>query len=110
MQELRESVRKLIDEELERANKNWPMFRSDHEGVAVVDEEFYETAQEYTSLYEAVQDLEKAIYTDAAVSQSHTDALDIEFIATELACEAIQVAAMGRKFIESREQRKELEG
>ena len=47
MKELKAAVRTLVVEELERANDKHPFFHSDHEGVAVVEEEKYEAKEEF---------------------------------------------------------------
>ncbi len=39
MKELMEKVYTLVDWELNKANENWPLFNSDHEGIAVIEEE-----------------------------------------------------------------------
>ena len=39
MKEIRSDVEKLVQKELESANQRFPMFRSDHEGYAVIKEE-----------------------------------------------------------------------
>ena len=42
MKELREKVYTLVDWELNKANENWPLFNSDHEGISVIEEEVVE--------------------------------------------------------------------
>ena len=43
MNTIKSDVEKLVQKELESANQRFPMFRSDHEGAAVIFEEIEET-------------------------------------------------------------------
>jgi hypothetical protein len=54
MKELIESVNKLVTEELERANKEFPLFSSAHEGYAVILEELHETEDELERLSKGI--------------------------------------------------------
>lgn len=75
----RKEIFKNIDAELKRANRLYPAFRSPHEGISVIREEFEE-------LWDEV----KADKTNKHLSLRMYE-------------EAIQVAAMAVKFIESME-------
>lgn len=87
--------------ELERANKDHPMFHSNHEAWAVAREEFMETK-------EALDDLDYEMrYLDYMTR--HDDESGIADRVQKLydkallvACEAIQTAAMAEKWKESR--------
>ena len=46
MSTIKSDVEKLVQKELEFANRKFPMFRSDHEGAAVIFEEIEETKDE----------------------------------------------------------------
>lgn len=97
MDELRTGVMNLIREELIRANKEYPLFRSDHEGVAVMEEEFIEAREDYAGIRSEIRTMKDAIRAenDEAIRAIITS---IEFMATESAYELIQLAAMARKF------------
>ena len=51
MEDLKIEIKKLAEEELERANEKFPLFHSDHEGLGVLEEEMFEVdepaAEEY---------------------------------------------------------------
>lgn len=105
MNAVRKDVEYLVNQELTVANKKFPLFQSDHEAAAVIREEL-EEAQE------ALEELEKAYdvmwvnikcnYLDASAICSE----NLHKIAVDLACEAIQVAAMAKKLVASRKEDK----
>lgn len=94
----RNGVNKLVETELDMANKEFPLFHSDHEGVGVIGEEMYELREDMRLLEEAVYRLQVAVFKDADDKKKQTYASRVTLLATEAACEAIQVAAMGYKF------------
>lgn len=107
MNAVKQDVEKLVQKELESANQRFPMFRSDHEGAAVILEEIEETHSEmldmelnYKSLWQTIK--ENFINTASYAELIFDDAIN-------LACEAIQVAAMAQKFIDSQKEREENE-
>ncbi len=102
MHELFKSVETLIQEELDRANKKFPLFRSRHEGVAVIEEEVYEVTQEWKLVGNGFSNMKEAVFTD----QEEIETGLLEYHACLLVCEAIQVAAMARKFRKSKEEMK----
>lgn len=108
MKKLKKRIEEDISFELAEANKNYPLFASDHEGLAIIGEEMYEAKKEMEYLKNRYGWLEDDVYTDE--KDSADDMIDdvIEF-ATNLACEAIQVAAMGHKWKLGRRQDKRLE-
>lgn len=77
MDAVRKDVRRLVNKELEAANKRFPQFASPHEGQNVVREE--------------LEEAERAIVPK-------DDFKAIREAAVNLAVEAIQVAAMAKKF------------
>ena len=108
MNAVKEDVEKLVQKELVSANQRFPMFRSDHEGAAVILEEIEETHSEmldmelnYKSLWQTIK--ENFINTASYAELIFDDAIN-------LACEAIQVAAMAQKFIDSQKEREKIEG
>jgi len=100
MKELRSEVEALIDIELERANLHFPLFRSYHEGVSVIREEMLEAKADMESLHCCVDRLEAAVFCGCELDDDELVHVrdNAEREARELACEAIQTAAMLRKF------------
>lgn len=102
MNAVENDVRTLVDKELAAANERFPQFHSQHEGYAVIKEEVDEL-KEYTDLIN-----NRMIYLWAKIrfnnicenltSRIYDDAINA-------ACEAIQVAAMCRKFLEMEEEK-----
>lgn len=106
MKELKAQVRTMVVEELERANKKFPLFRSDHEGVAVVEEEKYEAKEEFDKVHKSMYWFKSNVYKD----NSETALNSVEILrdhAINAAAELIQTAAMCEKFIMSRKERNE---
>ena len=100
MKELLSSAEKLADEELKRSYEKFPAFNSPHEGYAVLLEEIdeHEDDTQYirvdkNTLWNAVKKNDKELSV-AAINALKRDAL-------HAAAEAIQVAAMAQKFIDS---------
>jgi hypothetical protein len=98
MQELIKSVTKLAEEETERSMIKHPLFNSTHEGYAVIKEEVEESEQE---LSDVKAQLERVWYFTKLNEDVNKDMLDLKKYALNLAAEAIQVAAMAQKFIDS---------
>lgn len=96
MNAVKDQVSVLVNRELFFANQKHPMFRSPHEGAAVICEEL-EEAQEaidaaagvYHALWEKVKHDEDA---DKLAEMLRTKA-------EEAACECIQLAAMAQKMV-----------
>ena len=98
MNAVEDDVVKLVNKELESANKKFPMFRSAHEGCAVILEELEEARAEMVDT-EAFYNL---MWKTVKENSDFGSLLDvIQMKAESLACEAIQVAAMAKKFKES---------
>lgn len=105
MIELIAAVDKLVAEELKRANENFPLFHSDHEGYAVIQEEIDEAM---SANREAMKHKESA--WDWIKANVQTNACEeIKAMREVLGhgiAEMIQIAAMCEKFIQSQEARK----
>lgn len=93
-------VQALILKEYEDANKKFPMFNSMHEGIAVMSEEYDETKDELEKCGNTMLELWKCIknnnkpYQNVLLTNLMRDS-------TALATEAIQFAAMVKKYAES---------
>lgn len=92
-----EKIPALVAEELEAANAQHIAFHSPHEGYAVLLEECEETAEELGGLEDKLRELWGAIKMDDQ-HYGRNFARMVETKAIRLAAEAIQVAAMARKF------------
>ena len=101
MDAVKEDVELLVQKELESANKRFPMFHSDHEGYAVLKEEVEEAETNMTDTKDALSVLWRFIKRNVEVPKKRQAEL-VKICAIELAVEAIQVAAMAQKFIDSR--------
>lgn len=86
----------LVAEELEAANNIHSAFHSLHEGWAVLKEEIEEAHDEYQRLSTMLWEMWNAVKKDST-KEALDDTINIELFATNLAAEAIQVAAMARK-------------
>ena len=94
---MEESVSKLIDIELENANKKFPLFASEHEGYAVLLEEVEECDDEMATIQGNASYLWSAVKVNN--SEWKREAISTAYdAALNLACEAIQVAAMCKKY------------
>ena len=105
MIELAKDVAVAAMDELDRANKNHPLFRSNHEGLAVISEEVWEAIVEAEVVRKLATDMRIAIYKD---NDDLADATARKLCrrAVYAACEYIQVAAMAQKYIDSRKIRR----
>lgn len=106
MKELKASVRTVVIEELERANKKFPLFHSDHEGVAVVEEEKLEAKEEIDRVHKSMWWLKNRVFNDQP-EMALNSAEILRDHAINAAAELIQTAAMCEKFIMSRKERNE---
>ena len=103
MNAIENDVRVLVGKELSAANKQFPQFHSAHEGYAVIKEEVDEL-KEYTDLIN-----NRMIYLWAKIRFNNSCEELLSRIydnAINAACEAIQVAAMCKKFLEMEERLK----
>lgn len=97
MNAVSEDVKLLVEKELESANERFPQFHSEHEGWTVMQEEADELQEECASIEMAMEQLWHRI-RDGIQTTQHV-AL-VEQYAEAAACEAIQVAAMARKYLD----------
>lgn len=97
MDAVRKDVRRLVNKELEAANKHFPQFASPHEGQNVVREELEEAEREIVPLKLYI---ETRMWNMVKANQTvpKDDFKAIREAAVNLAVEAIQVAAMAKKF------------
>ena len=110
MNAVKEDVEKLVQKELESANQRFPMFRSDHEGAAVLCEEIQEAEYEFECIKDRFKDLWESVKHNLSSEWITETNVVIMNRAVNLACEAIQVAAMAQKFIDSKKEREKSEG
>ena len=107
MNAVKQDVEKLVQKELESANTRFPMFRSDHEGSAVIFEEIEETKDNLIDIEYQFGEMWKCIKDNMSgypfIERLYASAI-------EAICEAIQVAAMAQKFIDSQKEREKSEG
>lgn len=104
MNAVKEDVEKLVQKELESANQRFPMFRSDHEGAAVIFEEIEETESEMRGVNRHFAGAWYSVKHDERI-KAYSYINKLKNRAIDLSCEAIQVAAMAQKFIDSQEER-----
>ena len=108
MNAVKQEVEKLVQKELESANQKFPVFHSGHEGAAVILEEIEECKQEIENLEIQFESLWSHVKADNKMSVITSARLKLT--AANLACEAIQVAAMAQKFMDSQKEREKSEG
>lgn len=108
MNAVKADVENLVQKELESADQKFPVFHSDYEGAAVIFEEIEECKQEIENLEIQFEVLWSYVKADNKISVITSKRLKLT--AANLACEAIQVAAMAQKFIDSQKERENSEG
>ena len=108
MNKLTASVMPLINEELKRANDKFPLFSSDHEAYGVIGEEIKEVQEDFNALYLHYLKFRNEVFCDSVDSEKRATIRSIERQAMYLACEAIQVAAMAKKWEMSKEPTEEI--
>ena len=104
MELLKKAIRQIANEEYERANKKFPLFNSDHEGIAVIEEEVLEADVEWQNTAETFRELKISVFTDDDIG-ALIDAENVKNYAINACAELIQVIAMCDKFIESHAKR-----
>ena len=97
MNAIETQVRELVATELAAANRKHPPFHSQHEGYAVILEEMQETEE---AIRLAKIDLEIAWRNIRDDISAEVEICGLKERAIHAACEAIQVAAMCKKFLE----------
>ncbi|HEY5586732.1 MAG TPA: hypothetical protein VIK78_19860, partial [Ruminiclostridium sp.] len=92
-------VDRLVICELEEANKKFPLFNSTHEGYAILKEEIEEAGDDLKRIELNLSQVWDCIKKNSVITYFQID--QIEAYAKHLACEALQVAAMARKYRDS---------
>lgn len=109
MDAVRKDVELLVKKELESANKMFPLFHSVHEGYAVIWEEVEEAQEYFADTKSNLGSIWIGVRSGYDKESYEIAALDLKNSAIGLAIEAIQVAAMAQKFIDSEKARIEEE-
>ena len=103
MNAVENDIRARVDKELAAANKQFPQFHSAHEGYAVIQEEVDELKEDMDRINCRIASLRARVRfnnsCEELVSRIYDDAINA-------ACEAIQVAAMCKEFLEMEERLK----
>ena len=102
MSEIKSEVENLVQKELESADQKFPVFHSGHEGAAVICEEIEEAEHELKEMQFEFKEMWRSIKLNTG-GTAFCDAILKRSL--NLACEAIQVAAMTQKFIDSQKER-----
>ena len=106
MENLKLQIKELAGEELERANKKFSLFHSDHEGLGVLEEELFEVDCEWKRVRDSFEDFSLDVFTDDEFGKI-ISIQNIKDYAINACGEIIQVIAMCNKFIDSRNERDE---
>ena len=97
MNAVENQVRQLVEVELAAANERFPQFHSTHEGYAVILEEMEETKDQLAAAERFLSYAWDRVKNDTKAREQ----VDyVKLFAINAACEAIQVAAMCKKFLE----------
>lgn len=94
---LKQMVTDLAAKELRMANGKFPPFGSSHEGYAVVMEEVEEAREKLECVENELGEMWRNVRMNRPGCHDHASIM--QQFALELACEAIQVAAMCEKFL-----------
>lgn len=97
MNAIENDVRALVDKELAAANERFPQFHSQHEGYAVILEEFEEMKEQAEAAERFLTYMWDRVKHD---SPAKSQVENVMLFSENVACEAIQVAAMCKKFLE----------
>lgn len=106
MQEIIKGVNALATEEMIRANKEHPLFHSDHEALGVIGEEVNEATIEKDRIEVAFKNFRTSVYSDREDWKKADDIKDLRKAAVLCACEAIQTVAMCDKYFMGKEKTK----
>lgn len=109
MDAVRKDVELLVKKELGSANKMFPLFHSVHEGYAVIREEVEEAQEFFADTKSCLGGIWAGVRSEYVKESYEKAVLDLKDSAIGLAIEAIQVAAMAQKFIDSEKVRMEEE-
>lgn len=104
MEKIKKAIRQIANEEYIRANKKFPLFNSDHEGIAVIEEEILETGVEWSSTCDIFDVLKMEVFENNDMG-AIISAEILKDHAINACAECIQVIAMCDKFIESHTKR-----
>lgn len=96
---LMENVENLIEKELESARSKFGNINSSHEGYAVILEEHEEMKDEVINFEQNLQSLWNEVKSNNSNKQ-YEDSIDMEKAAKQIIKEAIQLAAMCKRFHE----------
>lgn len=107
MNAVKEDVEKLVQKELESANQKFPVFHSGHEGAAAIIDGLQEIREIMDDTDNMFKGLWRCVRHDL---NGEPNAEAIYDNSIEIACEAIQIAAMAQKFIDSKKEREKSEG
>lgn len=97
-------IKDLIKEELIEANLSHPLFHSTHEAYAVIKEELEETGEALAECYDALDSIWRASIRKDDYNFYDNDLALLRNRAMHTAKEAIQVAAMAQKALDSMEE------
>ena len=102
MKELLSAVSKLADEELNRSYEKFPKFNSPHEGYAVILEEVDELKEEIFG-HDKIDGSMKWFWNNIKHNSKYRQESinELKDAALHAAAEAIQVAAMAQKYLDS---------
>jgi len=100
MKELIRDVKILAGEEVTRSMINNPLFNSTHEGYAVIKEEIEEAQDELENVSDNLSNIWDCIKNNN-LGGSMLNVKYLRTYAINLAAEAVQVAAMAQKYIDS---------
>ena len=94
MEALKRQIKIVVEDELTAANVKFPQFHSEHEGFSVIHEEFDELKDEVSDMCDKMTDM----WGKVKINQLDPDSVVRSYnTAVNVACEAIQVAAMCKK-------------
>ena len=102
MNAIENQVRELVKIELSAANERFPQFHSAHEGYAVIQEEVDELKEDMDRINCRIASLRARVRFNNSCEELASRIFDD---AVNAACEAIQVAAMCKKFLEMERQK-----
>ncbi len=95
MNVIENDIQKLVQKELNGANKKFPLFNSPHEGYAIIKEEIEECMDNANPMFETFA---AAWYHIKNNKNAFDEIRQVKEFAEKLAIESIQVAAMCDKY------------
>lgn len=104
MNVVKNDIENLVKKELLASNRKYPLFHSGHEAYAVILEESEEASTELVELELCLRSIWKNVKEDNVSRDLKEIILESKKRVINLACEAVQVAAMLDKFIMSFEE------